>query len=110
VHAAGVRPGGRHGGTVLHGDVMSQPFGEAGAVRLVELVAPSSEYPDFVVADTRVITYGIGPRNDHDQHWAPSGREARRQCREEFGRILEAQSVAGRMFFRVYRPGRGPKK
>lgn len=68
----------------------------------VDQPAPVATYRDWKMEDTCVVTYSI--RNDvYKGRPADSREEALADCRLVFGRVLEANYMPGRAFFRVFK-------
>jgi hypothetical protein len=66
---------------------------------------PVGTYPDWSAADTEIVTYRVG--NDvYPGIRAESREAARSHCEANRGRILEANYVRGRAFFRVAKGAR----
>ena len=71
-------------------------------VPTVDQEEPVATYRDWKLEDTRVVTYSI--RNDvYKGRPADSREQALADCRLVFGRVLEANYMPGRAFFRVFK-------
>ena len=71
-------------------------------VPTVDQAEPVATYRDWNMEDTRVVTYSI--RNDvYKGRPADSREQALADCRLVFGRVLEANYMPGRAFFRVFK-------
>lgn len=64
---------------------------------------PVATYKDWDAADTRVITCAIGEGSPYPGERFETRDEARHVIAVRHGRILEANYVPGRAFFRVLR-------
>lgn len=71
-------------------------------VPTVDQEVPLASYQDWKRSDTEVVTYTIG-NNIYKGIYAHSREEAKAHCELTRGRILEANYVPGRAFFRVQR-------
>lgn len=62
--------------------------------------APEGSYRDWDPAKTRIVQYRVG--NDYyPGEYAPTRDAALASAKQKYGRILEANYVRGRAFFRV---------
>ena len=61
---------------------------------------PVAAYLDWRKEDTRIVTYAIG-NHIYPGEFAESRDQARALCEAKHGRILEANYMLGRAFFRV---------
>lgn len=77
-----------------------------GVVPNIDQEVPVASYDDWVPADTEIITCRIG---DAPYKGRPfdTYAEAKATIKQERGRILEYNTVPGRAFFRVFKPGKG---
>lgn len=88
--------------TPLEPEINDDPLPEL-AIDLVpsaDQTAPVATYKDWDPASTRIVTYAIG-NSIYTGTYAETRDEARAHCELVHGRVLEANYVRGRAFFRV---------
>lgn len=71
-------------------------------VPTVDAEKPVATYPDWKREDTKIVTYTIG-NNVYRGTYADTREAALAHCEAIHGRVLEANYVQGRAFFRVYK-------
>lgn len=71
-------------------------------VPTVDQAAPVSTYRDWDKADTRVVTYAVN-NTVYRGKYAESREHALADCQAIHGRVLEANYMPGRAFFRVFK-------
>lgn len=73
----------------------------------IDQEVPTATYRDWDPKDTVIKSYAVGGSPDsvlvlhHGFRWAPSRDAARADAAKRFGRVVEANYVRGRAFFRV---------
>lgn len=64
---------------------------------------PPATYRDWTAEDTRIVVFTTASHRYSKDRPAASRADARAQCELAFGRILEANYLSERFFFRVSR-------
>lgn len=81
-------------------DDIPEPELAVDAVPSLDQPAPVATYQDWAPEDTRVVMYAVG-NNYYPGKFAETRDAARIDCELVHGRILEANYIRGRAFFRV---------
>lgn len=75
---------------------------QADVVPTVDSAEPVASYPDWKREDTQIITYAIN-NTVYKGKFAETREAAKADCELVHGRVLEANYVQGRAFFRVHK-------
>jgi hypothetical protein len=77
----------------------------------MEQEVPVATYIDWKKEDTHVVTFQVGSAGQgtirNTVGHCATRSQAETECTKRFGRILEANYVPGRAFFRVMKPAEG---